>query len=134
MDAREYLEEIRTQRARIDQLRAEIDRLRESINLLPGVTYDGDNVQTSTQDSAILTTVDELLDKERTLARMIKEHEEDVSARVSAILALDDEEQIAILYHRYVTGLYFWEIAREMKISESSVYRIHREALEEVEL
>lgn len=131
--AREWLEAILDRRAKIDQLRAEIDRLRQSINLLPGVSYDGDLVQTSTQDSAVLKKVEELTDKERQLADMVAEYETEVAARVKAIHALTGEEYTTVLYERYVRGRYWWEIARKLKTSESTVYRIHREALELME-
>lgn len=133
MTARDYLDEIDKKRAKIDTLRKEINDLRESINLLPGVSYDGVKVQTSTTDVQVLATVETLVDKERRLSGLIEEWQRDRTARIQTIHLLADKDQISVLYARYVSGLYWWEIMRDMKASESTIHRIHRAALEELQ-
>ena len=61
--ARDFLDEIERLRTRIGLLSAEYDAACKSINLLPGVSYDGIHVQTSTQDSRTLAQIEELTDK-----------------------------------------------------------------------
>lgn len=139
MTAREYLEEIERQRVKIDNFRKEIDDLRASINLLPGVTYDGDHVQTSTTDSKVLEAVTVLVDKERNLAKLIEAHQQDRAARIMAIHKLADSDHMTVLYQRYVDGRYWWEIAqaisknKKRSITERWVYKLHEKALEELE-
>lgn len=130
MTAREFLAEIERKRARIDNLRREINDLRESINLLPGVSYDGEKVQTSSTDDHVLRAIETLIDKERRLIRLIEEYEADRESRILTINLLADKDQCTLLYSRYVTGLYWWEIAKRMNRSERSVYAIHTAALE----
>lgn len=131
--AREYLEEIEAEKHHIDRLRKEIDQIRRSINLLPGVTYDGDRIQTSTTDDHVLAAVEDLIDKERRLADLIQEYHEDRLARIDLINRLANDKHRSILAARYVDGLRWWTIQKRLKISESSIFRLHREAMEELE-
>lgn len=131
--AREYLDEIGRRKAEIDRLRKEIDDIRTSINLLPGVKYDGDHVQTSTTEDRVLRAVEALVDKERKYADLIKAYHEDRFARIMTIFDLTGEDLQRVLTMRYVDGLFWWEIMRELKCSESTVHRLHRDALDQMD-
>lgn len=132
MNAREYLDEIEKMRTKIGLLKAELDVMMESINLLPGVSFDGVRVQTSSTDSNVIQMVIRCNDKRRELLDKIANYELATDERVAAIEALSDPQHIEVLTLRYIRGLYFWEVAREMSTSESNIYRWHREALEEM--
>lgn len=130
--AREYLDEIERLRTQIGLFSAEYDAACKSINLLPGVSYDGIRVQASTKDNRILAQIEELTDKLHRLSDGIRELEQTRAERVAMINMLQEPEHIEVLYLRYVKGLYFWEVAREMKTSERNVYYLHNRALAEL--
>ena len=133
MSAQEYLDEIEEMRTRIGLLKAELDVMMESINLLPGVSYDGVKIQTTSTDSKVIQMVIRCSDKRRVLLDEIEKYEQAAEERVRAIKALSDPKHIEVLTLRYIRMLYFWEVAREMSTSESNIYRWHREALAELE-
>lgn len=132
LKAREWLDEIERLRTQIGLFSAEYDAACKSINLLPGVTYDGIHVQVSTKDNRILAQIEELTDKLHRLSDGIRELEQVRSERVEMIKRLREPGHIEVLYLRYVKGLYFWEVAQEMKISERNVYYLHNGALAEL--
>ena len=133
MTASEYLSEIERLRVRIGTIKAELEATYESINLLPGVSYDGVNVQVSTTDSKVLEVVEQCVDKTRKLAEAIEKYEAAKSERIAKIHELTDPQQVEVLCARYITGMYWWEVAREMHMSERWVYKLHAAALGELD-
>lgn len=132
LKARDWLDEIERLRTQIGLFSTEYDAACKSINLLPGVTYDGIHVQVSTKDNRILEQIEELTDKLHRLSDDIRELEQVRSERVAMIKKLQEPEHIEVLTLRYVKGLYFWEVAREMNTSERNVYYFHNGALAEL--
>lgn len=133
MTVREYLADIEQKRVQIGLLKAELDACYESINLLPGVSYDGVTVQTTTKDSKVLRMIDEATDKYRKLRDLIETYDHERTERMELINRLGVPEYITVLTGRYVQGLRFWEIARTMGRSERRTYELHRRALAELE-
>lgn len=132
MTAREYLAEIERLRVRIGTLKAELDAVYASINLLPGVSFDGVNVQTTVTDSRVLAAVEKCVDKTRKLAETIEEYEAAKAERIAKIHELDNPQQVAVLCARYIDGLYWWEIVEKLGISRATAYRVHGDALGEM--
>lgn len=133
MTARDYLADIEQKRVQIGLLKAELDACYASINLLPGVSYDGVNVQTTTKDSKVLRMIDEATDKYKKLRDLIETYDHERTERMELINRLGVPEYITVLTGRYVQGLRFWEIARTMGRSERRTYELHRRALAELE-
>lgn len=133
MTAYEYLGEIERKRVQIELIKAELDAMMESINLLPGVSFDGVRVQTTSTDSKVLQMVVLCNDKRSQLFRKIEEYEKARNERIAAIDRLGEPKLIEVLTLRYVKGLYFWDVASRMKRSESSVYDLHAKALKAME-
>ena len=133
MTAQEYLEGIERQRLRIAEVSAKLDALYKDINFLPGVSYDGIKVQISTTDNRILSMIEEAEDRRKVLVEMIAEYQIDKEAREAVIGRLADDRLAALLTMRYVAGRYWWEISDELGVSMRTAFRLHAEALEEME-
>lgn len=128
----DYLSEIDRQRILIGMLRAEYDAAITSINLLPGVTYDGVHVQTSSRDSKVIRMVEECAFKLTRLLGELERYEQDRAARIDLIRQLDDPKLSEVLMLRYVLGRYWWQVAREMRCTRQTIYRLHKEAIAKI--
>jgi DNA-directed RNA polymerase specialized sigma subunit len=63
----------------------------------------------------------------------IKELEERKQATLTLISELDDERQKAVLIERYLNGSKWEEVATAVNYSRNTVFRIHRQALKQLE-
>ena len=131
MTAREYLREIEQKRVQIGLLKAELEACYASINLLPGVTYDGLHVQVSTDDSHVLSIVEEATDKYKRLVAEIEEYEAARKEAFKTVREMENKQHIKVLYLRYFEWMPWGRIAKRMgfKRDTNRAYQIHREAL-----
>lgn len=53
---------------------------------------------------------------------------------VRRIKSLRSENELDVLFYRYIAGLEWWEIAEKIKFSERQVYRLHGKALAHFQL
>lgn len=132
MTAREYLREIEQKRVQIGLLKAELDACYASINLLPGVSYDGVNVQTTTKDSKVLRMIDEATDKYNRLVTEIEEYEAAREEAFKTVREMENTQYTEVLYLRYFAWMPWDRIAKRMgfKRDTNRAHQIHREALE----
>lgn len=113
-------------RARIREEELRKERLYYS--LLPsGIRYDAEKVKSSPQDPmpAYIAEAEEIDELIRSLKDMLREAENEI---LSAIVVLDVTEALIIRY-RYVDGLSWEKVAREVNYSRRHMFRIYRESI-----
>lgn len=113
-------------RARIREEELRKERLYYS--LLPsGIRYDAEKVKSSPRDPmpAYIAEAEEIDELIRSLKDMLREAENEI---LSAIVVLDVTEALIIRY-RYVDGLSWEKVAREVNYSRRHMFRIYRESI-----
>lgn len=113
-------------RARIKEEELRKERLYYS--LLPsGIRYDAEKVKSSPRDPmpAYIAEAEEIDELIRSLKDMLREAENEI---LSAIVVLDVTEALIIRY-RYVDGLSWEKVAREVNYSRRHMFRIYRESI-----
>lgn len=113
-------------RARIREEELRKERLYYS--LLPsGIRYDAEKVKSSPRDPmpAYIAEAEEIDELIRSLKDMLREAENEI---ISVITILDATEAMIIRY-RYVDGLSWEKVAREVNYSRRHMFRIYRESI-----
>lgn len=128
MTAKEYLQQIRRDDVRINQLIAEIDKLKTDTIFLSGIDYSKDRIQSS-HDGGLTAAIEKYCDMERKLDKMIDVYVDRKNKIINEIHGLTKTEHIELLYLRYVSNKKFEEIACEMNYSYNRAIHLHGEAL-----
>ena len=106
-------------------LQRQVDALKDALlrvtPVLNGMPHGG-------QRAGMDERVAALVDCERQLSASEREHA-DALARINTFISSLPADAAAIMRLRYAEGLEWWQIAREVNMSESSCYRIHKRAL-----
>ena len=128
---KKYLRGYRKHGKRIKRIEAEIEEIR-IMKQNPSMNNDGMPKGTNISDlSDYAVELDEL---EQQLyqegVEQVKLYK-DISWKIQS---LKNEEERDVLFYRYIKGMEFWEIAKEMEYSERQVHRIHGRALKNIEL
>lgn len=130
MNAKQYLNQLRTLESVIRARKGQLERLRKEQIFLPGISYDSDRVQTSTNPDPMKQS-DRLLDLEREIAAKVEAAERIRSRIIDEIESLQNPLYVTILIKRYVEGLNFEKIADQMRYSYMYVIHLHGEALQD---
>ncbi len=129
MTVKEYLNQVRLNEIRIENLRERQEELYQS--LLPsGIAYDKDKIQTSPTDS-MSEKVAELVDLYNSTLEAISELEKLKNTIIEQIQRLTDYRQMRVLYEHYIRGFSLNDIAIELNYTYKWVCKIHSFALEE---
>lgn len=126
-----YLRGYRRHGKRIKRIEAEIEEIR-SMKMYPSTKSDGmPKASGSTGDLSSYAA--ELLEKENELyyegVEQVKTFK-DISYKIKQ---LEDEDERDVLFYRYIKGMEWWEIARNMDFSESWVHELHGRALKKIQ-
>jgi hypothetical protein len=123
---KEYLRSYRAHVKRIDRIEAELLELR-SMRVSVSINNDGmPHAHNVTDLSGYAAELDEL---ER---KLLEERYQCIMAYkdiVRRIKRLRSENELDVLFYRYIKGMDWWEIAEKMDFAERHVYRIHGKAL-----
>lgn len=130
MTTQEYLRQIEKLDAIIKNKQERVEYLRATL-LGKGVDYSSERVKTSPQDR-FSATISEYLDEEKRISKLLVEL---LSKRNEIVTEIEQlgTKHYKMLYLRYVKTMQFKEITGEMKMSENTVFRVHREAIKEFE-
>lgn len=129
MTAREYLNQIRVQDAKITRLIQEKETLRSS--LLPGGMSYQEHVQSSPDLDPYGTWATRLEEKEAEINREI-DRLADLRLEVSEkVWQLKNTKHATVLHMRHVQLKSFRDIAEYMKYSKKYIHNLYRNALEE---
>lgn len=125
---KEYLRGYRGHVRGSEQITAQIAQLRACKANPSAIVYDGmPKGGGGTDLSGYIARLDDL---ERQLmderAREIRAYQ-DIVRRIKL---LRSENELDVLFYRYIRGLDWWEIAQKLDFSERQVFRIHSAALE----
>lgn len=131
MSAKEYLSQAMYIDQRINSKLEQVMTLRESATKVTQVMSDMPR-SSSPNLQQMENTIVKIVDLEREINRDI-DRLVDLKAKVRTLIAaLDNPEQQLILELRYLCFKQWSAIMKEMGISETSVYRIHGEALKNI--
>lgn len=129
---KQYLRQYRVHVRRIKRIEAELSELR-LLKVCPSVNNDGMPHNGGGQNdlSGYAGDVDELENDLRTeRCWRIKAYKE----IVRQIKRLKNENEIDVLFYRYIKGLDWWDIADKMHYSERWVHKLHGRALAHFQL
>ena len=129
MNAKQYLNQLRTLESVIRARKGQLERLRKEQTFLPGISYDSDRVQTSANHDPMKPS-DRLLDLEREIAAKIEFAERMRSRIIDEIESLQNPLYVSVLLNRYIHEKKFEVIACDMGYSYVYVTHLHGEALQ----
>lgn len=128
---KEYLREYKGHVRRIARIEAELSELRA---MKTAISVNNDGMPHGSGQSDLSGYAAELDRLERSL---LGERHRRVSAYkdiVKRIKRLRSENELDVLFYRYIKGLEWWEIAEKMGYSERWVLKIHGQALANFEV
>lgn len=128
MTAKEYLNQLRALDIKIKQRTAQLKELKASTEMLSGIDYSKDRVQSS-PDDALCSAVSRCLDIEADIVRKKAEFEVMKNTIIGQIQGLDDARYIDILHRRYVERESWEQISDGMCCSYRHANRLHGWAL-----
>lgn len=129
MTAFMYLEHIRTRRFLAKEAQRAVKEARADNYAIRSVsTGSGSGGRPGSGDLSDLYI--RLEEKELDAAKLLLELQNEQAAAREKILAMPDDLEKAVLMGRYVNGQEWREIAEHARMSLRTIYRIHRQALE----
>lgn len=123
---KKFIIKMRYLKKRIGLLQDQIEKLDNQASGVTAIRYDLDKVQTS-PENRIPAILAEILMKQNRLVDIIKKYQE----MEEILISLDDEQERALRMH-YLEGKDWKVIAIAMGYSEKHIYKIQREALDEL--
>lgn len=129
MNAKQYLNQLRTLESVIRARKGQLERLRAEQTFISAVSYDADRVQTSGNTDP-MRGVDRLLSLEQEIAQKVEAAERIRSRIIDEVESLQNPLYVSILLHRYIDGQKFEAIACDMGYSYVYVTHLHGEALQ----
>lgn len=135
MNAKQYLKQAYRLNELIESNKQELEDLNLLSSSLPGIDYSKDRVQTSSSGNAGYTNiVDKIVDLEKAIKADI---EKLLSLKLeirTVINAVQDNEERLLLKCRYLNFMSWENICDRMNVSMRTAHRIHKIALENVEV
>lgn len=133
MTAQQYLDRVSMFELFIKSNQREIEKLNVQATGLSGKGFD-ERIQSSKRTSIL----DSILDRIALLREKIeKDTENYYSSKIEAwdaINSVKNEDERLVLRMRYIEGMKFKDISKEMHRSERGIYNIHKRALEKIEI
>ena len=131
MSAKEYLSQIRKLDMMIGQRITELNQMRERLNIITGIDYSKDKIQST--PSSGNRQVEEMVDCEKEILDMIANETKLKHRIIAEIQILDNALYADILFRRYVECLSFERIACDMGYVYNYVCTVHGNALKAFE-
>lgn len=126
-----YLRGYRKHGKKIKRIESEIEEIR-NMKMYPSMNNDG--MPHGSGQGDLSGYAAELREKEDKLyyegVEQVKTYN-DISGRIKE---LEDEDERDVLFYRYIKGLEWWEIARDMDYSLRQIHRVHGKALGHLKL
>jgi len=126
--AKEYLKQVETLDAKIQQKKIELDSLKGNAIGLGAFDYSKEKVQTSASES-ISGKIAKYVDFERELQEDIVRFAELKHRVINQIHMLDDPKYINVLFKKYIEYKGLKEISKELGYSYDHIRRVHGWAL-----
>lgn len=130
MTAREYLNQIRNLKIKMEVLKEEIDTLREMV-VSTGASKQGEKVLSSKTQDKMAETICLINEKECEWNNLMREMALTRANVIISIQKLDNSDYVKILYEHYCQYKKWEEIALDMEYSYRWILKLHGRALEE---
>lgn len=132
MNAKEFLQQVRTIDIIIDNKREEIRKLRSMIEI-SAVKYEGCKTQSSGNHDKTANIICRIVDLENEINIEIEKLLNAKQEIMNVIDKINDPEMIDLLYRRYIHFEKWEKIAYKMNYSLRGIYKLHGRALQEIE-
>lgn len=129
---KEYLRSYRKHGSRIKRIEAELEEIR-LMKMNPSVR-NGDGMPRGSSQQDLSEYVAQLESLEDQLYRKGVEQVTAYKEIEAAINKIEDENQRDVLFYRYIKGMDWWNICRNMGFSERQIHRIHGRALNNLKI
>lgn len=131
-EVKDFLSEARGIKRTIRNLQDVINK-NKLLSTCYGSLQTDEKVQTSPRLEARYTElVEEQTDAERELKRQVKRYQDKLVEIIRVIHTLENNEEIEVLMYRYVEELNFYRVRKKAHMSETKMYRVHKEALKKI--
>ena len=131
MDKPKVIKEVTTLRNRIKKLKELIDYYELMSSTIGGPNYDAEHIdKTRDLDAPFVKWILKKLDAEAEMKEVKKELEGKVNILIETIDALESIDEKTVLTLRYVQDLSWEKIEEKTYYSRTSVFRFHRNGLE----
>jgi len=130
MDAKTYLNQIKTLNYRISNKLTELYQLK-TLAVSISVASDGERVQTSTRNDKIDNSVIKIVEKEKEITDLVNTLIAKKDLIISQIEQVDDPKCYNVLFLRYVENDTYELIAEKMGFDDPRhIYRLHNKGLD----
>lgn len=127
--AKEYLKQVETLDAKIQQKKIELAGLKEEATCTGAFDYSAEKVQTSAKADSMSKKVAKYVDLENEIHEDIERFTELKHKVIGQIHMLDDPKYINILFKKYIEYKGLKEISKELGYSYDHIRRVHGWAL-----
>lgn len=128
---KEYLREYRRHVRRLGRIEAELSELRA---MKTAISVNNDGMPHGSGQSDMSGYAAELDRLERSLLEERRKRVIAYKDIVKRIKRLRSENELDVLFYRYIKGLEWWEIAEKMGYSERQIHRYHGNALAHISI
>lgn len=131
MTAKEYLSQVYKLDHKIHIMKLEVEEYNRLSLSIPSIDYSRERVDhTPSNESYYAKWIEKAIDKQAEINEKIKELEILKLEVSNEIDKLENENYRMILKYRYINSMTFPDIAKKIFLAESTVKRLHREAVE----
>lgn len=131
--AKDYMLQYKKATEKVEKLKSEIKDLMGMLTDIGGFDYSKDRVLSSTNPNAPYVTKLEIVDaKERELEKAVEDKKESLKKVGAVVNQVKNDRSRIILQKLYMQLLDWNDIFEHGKLSESTYYAWHKEALDEV--
>ncbi len=135
MDAKEFLNQATVLNEKINMDFLHLQKLRQMLERLGGSGLQREHVQGGELPNSPATKiVDQIADLESEIDRELAEYEVVLEQIKEAIASCEDQNEIRILKGRYLENRKLTDVGKEIGLSESWTYSLHKTAIEKIEL
>ena len=134
MDAKEFLNQATVLNEKINMDFLHLQKLRQMLERLGGSGLQREYVQGGELPNSPATKiVDQIADLESEIDRELAEYEVVLEQIKEAIASCEDQNEIRILKGRYLENRKLTDVGKEIGLSESRTYGLHKAAIEKIE-
>ena len=134
MTCKEFLSMHQNFDIKIESRIREISHLREMSLRLSAPSFEEKVSGSQQTDAPFVRLIEKIVDLEREIDSEIDSLVTIREEILSAIKAVEDPRQQAVLNYRYLQNMKWQEIADKLFVERTSVYRWHKQALEQIEV
>lgn len=128
MDVLRLIKEVKTDKVKLQCKVEELERL-ETLCHVSGVSYEGDRVTGSTDNSRIEKAYLKYIEVNDNLKEFISKHLEERKLLVSILDMLDKPKDIEVMYQYCLTDMSLKDVGDKLGYSKPSVHKIYKNSV-----